>query len=291
MRITDRTVYRQAAFDVGLIRSQLFDLQRQGATGQKFHSLEDDPTSAERLRMIQEAQESTLHYEQNISRSRTQLDTVDVALEEATTIIIRAKELALAMSTDTISADERLMVADEVQSLYESMLGVANTKAAGEYIFGGFYTDSSPFLTNGTFVGNSGEKEVDVGPSARLVVNVSGEDTFTVSGGIDIFAEIDGLRAAMATDDVANIRASIDVMDQALTQITRGRTDAGLKLNQIDVASAVRTRLEDSLTAEKSQLLDIDPIEVLLDLNLTTTALQNAIQVSTRVINTSLIGI
>ena len=105
MRVTDKVVYHQSIYDVSKIRSSLFTLQRQGATGKQFHSIEEDPTSAERIRMLQEAKEATLHYKDNITRSKTQLSAADSALDEATTIIIRAKELAVAAASDTVSAE------------------------------------------------------------------------------------------------------------------------------------------------------------------------------------------
>lgn len=290
MRVTDKVIYRQSIYDVSKIRSSLFSLQRQGATGKKFHSIEEDPTSAERIRMLQEAKEATLHYKDNITRSRTQLSAADSALDEATTIIVRAKELAVAAATDTVSAEQRSIIAQEVQSLHESMVIAANTQAAGEYIFGGFLTDQEPFQSDGTYLGDNGSKEVDVGPSSRLEVNVSGANAFTAAGGMDLFAALDNLRVALASDNVPGIRTSIDDMDSALSQISRARTDTGLKLNRLDVASAVRDRLEDSITNETSQYIDIDSVEVFLELNATTSALQSAISVSQKVTNTSILG-
>jgi flagellar hook-associated protein 3 FlgL len=107
---------------------------------------------------------------------------------------------------------------------------------------------------------------------------------------MDIFQELENLRVALASDDVVGIRAGIDAMDQGLTQISAARTDAGLKLNRLDVASAVRDRLEDSVTYEASQYIDIDSVEVFLELNATTSALQSAISVSQKVSNTSILG-
>jgi flagellar hook-associated protein 3 FlgL len=290
MRVTDKVVYHQSIYDVSKIRSSLFTLQRQGATGKQFHSIEEDPTSAERIRMLQEAKEATLHYKDNITRSKTQLSAADSALDEATTIIIRAKELAVAAASDTVSAEQRTIIAQEVESLHESLVVAANTKAAGEYIFGGFLTDREPFQSDGAYVGDNGSKQVDVGPSFRLEVNVSGANAFTAAGGMDLFAELENLRAALAANNVAGIRTGIDNMDQGLTQISRARTDTGLKLNRLDVAGAVRDRLEDSITAETSQYIDIDSVEVFLELDATTSALQSAISVSQKVTNTSILG-
>ncbi|MCP4679840.1 MAG: flagellar hook-associated protein 3 [Deltaproteobacteria bacterium] len=290
MRVTDRIVYRQSIADVSKMRERLFDLQRQGATGKRFSSLEEEPTTAARIRMLKEAQEATLHYEKNITRSKTQLEAADSALNEATNLLIRAKEIALSTSNATVSTEQRLIVAQEAGSLFDSMVGVANTQAAGEFVFGGYLTDTQPFQADGTFIGDNGQKEVDVGQSSRLTVNVSGENTFTVAGGIDIFGAIDGLQTALAADNIPGIQASIDTIEQALTQISGGRTDAGLKLNQLDIASAVRTRLEDSLTTEKSELIDIDSVEVFVELNATLSALQEAVRVSQRVTETSVLG-
>ena len=290
MRVTDKVIYRQSIYDVGNIRSKLLTLQQQGATGHKFQSIEEDPTAASRLRMLQEAKEATLHYENNITRCKTQLSAADSALDEATNVIIRAKELAIAASTETVSAEQRTIVAQEIQSLFETMVNAANTRAAGEYIFGGFMTDQRPFQDDGTFLGNNESKEVDVGPNSTIEVNVSGEEAFTITGGMDIFVELDNLRTALETNDIVGIRTGVDTMEQCLTQISSARTDVGLKLNRLEVAGSVRDRLEDSITEESSQYIDIDSVEVYVELNATTSALQSAIQVSQKVTNTSILG-
>ena len=283
-------IFRQAVRDVSRQRSRYFDLQTQAATGKKFQGIDDDPVSAERVRMLREAREATLHYEKNITRSKTQLDTADTALGEASNLVIRAKELALAMGNEVVSPDQRAIVAAEAQSLYDSMLNVANTQAAGEFIFAGFQSRTRPFLANGTYVGDSNLKQVDVGPSSRQEVGVSGELAFSVAGGIDIFNELANLVTALQTDNDAGIQAAIDTMDQALTQLSRVRTDAGLKLNQLDVASAVRKTLEDSLTEEESGVIDIDPVAVFMDLNETAKALQEAMAVSRRATDNTLLS-
>ncbi|MCU0662343.1 MAG: flagellar hook-associated protein FlgL [Myxococcota bacterium] len=290
MRVTERMVFRQTTFDIGNKRAEYYDLQRQGATQKKFQELEEDPISAERIRLLREAKQATLHFEKNITRSHTQLEAADEALGEATNVAIRAKELALSASNETWTAMQRSIIADEVDSLFKSMVGVANTQAAGEYVFGGFLTDQRPFLDNGTYIGNDNQKEIDVGPNARQVVNVSGARAFTVTGGNDVFASLDSLRTALRNNDVPAVRTELDNLDNIIDQLSRGRTDAGLKLNQLDVASAVRNRLEDALTKEESRLLDIDPVKVFLELNETGKALQDAIAVSDRVTNMSFVG-
>jgi flagellar hook-associated protein 3 FlgL len=289
MRITDQMIYNRSIVDISSQRSRLFNLQTQAATGQKFQEIEEDPVSARRLRMLKEAKESALHYKKNIDRSRTQLEMADTALEEATNIVIRAKEIALAMSNEVVSPEQRQIVAEEARSLYDSMLNVANTQSAGEFIFAGYETKTEPFLPNGTYAGDSNLKKVDVGPSSRLEVGVSGENAFTAAGGIDVFNELNNLINALETDDDAGIQAIVDTMDLALDQISRERTKSGLKINQLDVASNVRKTLEDSLTKETSSVIDIDPVEVFLELSETSKALQEALSVAQKVTSNSLL--
>ena len=290
MRITDHMTYRQALADVQRQRTLAFELQAQAGSGKKFQSISEDPVGAERVRLLRSSNEAIDHYQDNITRSKTQLDAADTALEESTNIVIRAKELALAMANETTSPEQRQIAADEIDSLFASLVTVANTKAAGEFIFGGFQTDTQPFQTDGTYVGDSGMKEVEVGPSQRLTVSSSGENAFTAAGGTDAFAELDALRTALNADNTAGIQNAVGTLDSVLTQITTARTDAGLKLNQLSVASNVCTRIGDSLTKEESGVIDTDTTQVFLDLNETTTALQYALAVSKKMTDTSLLS-
>lgn len=290
MRITDQMIFRRGTRDVASQRSNLFDLQVQSATGQKFQSIDKDPVSAERVRMLREAKQAATHYETNITRSKTQLDTADTALSEATNLLIRAKEIALAMGNELTAPPERNISAQEVESLYESMLNVANAEAAGEFIFAGYMTDTRPFLADGTYAGDSNLKEVDVGPSSRAEVGVSGENAFTVAGGIDVFAEMENLRLALLADDDVGIQTAIGTLDTCIAQVTRARTDVGLKLNRLDVSENVRQTLEDSLTKEESSVIDIDPVDTFMRLNETASALQEAMSVAQKVTSNSLLN-
>lgn len=290
MRVTESAVYRQAIKNISSVQSELFTIQEQAATGKKFQNIEDDPISAERIRLLQESQEKVTQYQENITRSRTQLEAADTALGEATNILIQAKEISIAAASDTYSAEDRAIFAQEVESLYESLVGIANTSAGGEYIFGGFMTDQAPFLNDGTFIGNNGSKEVDVGLSSRIEVNVSGADAFTVAGGIDVFQALEDLQTALEINDEAAIDAAIDIMESGVNQVSSARTDAGLKLNRLDVADSIATQLEDSLTSEKSDYIDIDTVQVLVDLNAAVTALENVLSVSQTVLGVSILN-
>ncbi|MBN2340631.1 MAG: flagellar hook-associated protein FlgL [Deltaproteobacteria bacterium] len=289
MRITDQMIFRRSTRDIATQRSRMFTLQEQSATGKKFQSIDVEPVSAERVRMLREAKQEAQHYEKNITRSKTQLETADTALDEATNLLIRAKEIALAMGNELTQAPERTVSSQEIASLYDSMLNVANSEAAGEFIFAGFMTDTRPFQPDGSYVGDSNLKEVDVGPSSRAVVGVSGENAFTVAGGIDVFAEMEALRVALAADDDVGIQTAIGTIDQCIAQVTRSRTDVGLKLNRLDVSENVRQTLEDSLTKEESSVIDIDPVDTFMRLSETSNALQEAMAVAQKVTSNSLL--
>lgn len=289
MRITDQMIFRRSTRDVSTQRSRLFTLQEQAATGKKFQSIDVDPVSAERVRMLRESKQATLHYETNITRSKTQLETADTALGEATNLLIRAKEISLAMGNELTALPERSISAQEIQSLYDSMLNVANSEAAGEFIFAGYMTDTRPFQPNGTYVGDSNIKEVDVGPSSRATVGVSGENAFTVLGGIDIFGELEALRVALLADDDVGIQTAIGTLDDCIGQVTGARTDVGLKLNRLDVSENVRQSLEDSLTKEESSVIDIDSVDTFMRLNETSNALQEAMSVAQKVTSNTLL--
>ncbi len=290
MRITERMVFRQSTQDISALRGKLFNLQQQAISGKRIGRVEDDPVAAERVRLVRSAREAAEHHQRNIVRSQTQLNSVDGALGEGTNILIRAKELALAMSNGTVGPEERAMVAAEAASLYESMLNVANTKVAGEYVFGGFSTETIPFLNDGTFVGNDGRKEVDVGSNARVVVNVSGRDAFTAAGGVDILAELDNLYQALNNNDVNGISNAVDFIDQAINQIVNVRTDAGLKLNQLDMAYKLNEKFNEDCLSQESQLIDSDAVEVFLNINATLQALEDAMTVSQKVTSISMLG-
>ncbi|MEZ4753157.1 MAG: flagellar hook-associated protein FlgL [Bdellovibrionota bacterium] len=89
-------------------------------------------------------------YETRVKVATGQLQFQDEVLRQANEVVIRAKELATQGANETLSAEKRLLIAEEVYQLRDHLASLGNSTYQGRYIFGGNEDDNAPFTPNAT---------------------------------------------------------------------------------------------------------------------------------------------
>ena len=116
-----------------------------------------------------------------VATSANQLS--DVSLTQSTHILQRVRELIVSGSNGTLSEENRKIVSVELDSLRESLIGIANTRDGNsQYIYSGFSVDTLPFQQNEfgeiEYHGDEGEREYRVGSSLTVKGNDAGSQVF-----------------------------------------------------------------------------------------------------------------
>jgi flagellar hook-associated protein 3 FlgL len=185
IRITQGTLYARALSDMqrGLYRYS--QLQTQVATGRRVNRPSDDPAAALRILPLRNDIRDLQQLGQNVSLARETLNTSAASLEDGSSIMQRARELATQASNGTLSGSDRQSIAAEIDQLLEQMLGIANSRRGDRYLFGGTETGSPPFSletvagrTRAVYGGNRDSLEVDVAPGVATELNVPGDSIF-----------------------------------------------------------------------------------------------------------------
>jgi flagellar hook-associated protein 3 FlgL len=207
----------------------------------------------------------------------------DAALGDIAEVLRRVQELAVEASTDTLGASERATIAKEVDALRQQVLALANTEMDGHYVFAGYPDDVPPFDAAGVYSGDGSVRELEVAPGVRVAAGVSGDSTFGVSSGIDVFTTLEQLQFAMETNDVTGIRAGLDAVGRVHTQVVDARADVGAKMNAFDAARSIAERTEDQAATRQSELLAIDPVDAVMELKQAQDALDLATQLAAQI--------
>ncbi len=187
------------------------------------------------------------------------LDLAEGVLANASDLMVQAKEIALQLSNGSMDAAARANAANQIGTIRDALLGIANTKGTKGYLFGGTKTDTPPFDATGTFTGNDQRADVEVADGIVARSNASGAKTFTSAGGVDVFAQLSTLEAALATNNEAGIRNSIDSMTKSHDQIVAGRVDTGTVATRFRSASTIIESSLVTLKDAKAKTVEIDP--------------------------------
>lgn len=179
MRIADKMNYEQVNSGLQKNRNELSSLQNQAATQKRINKPSDDPLAATRVLAARTDIGASQQYIKNINQAKTFLEFSDQSLGELTEILVRAKELAIAQSSDAGANDAtRKVTATEIEQLHGQAVQVGNRKIGDRFLFGGFKTTNPPFTTNGEYRGDDGEIKIAINKEANVSMNVPGSRIF-----------------------------------------------------------------------------------------------------------------
>jgi len=267
--------------------SQLQEAQIDAATLDRLRNPSDHPLDvAEAMKLEMELGEHDALTDRMLGVSN-ELLTVDGVLAEVSSLLVRAQEIAIAMESETVNADERETAAIEVDALFDSMISAANTHYNNIYVFGGTAVDTIPFLSTGTYQGASDGRSVPLMGSDTLTVSYPGDEVFRGANG-DVFQALEDLAAALRNNDTDAIELAGSGVDSAQSHIisTRGAYGAAhsrtMELTQASEDAAI------SLQGFIGSLTDLDMLEAFSNLAQAQTSYEAAAAALSTALNTSI---
>ena len=178
----------------------------------------------------------------------SELQTADSALSSGVTALQHAISLGVEGANGTMSQQDLAALANQVQSISQQMLGIANLSYNGKYILAGTADSQPPYVSAAggiTYQGNDGVNQVEVEAGQTIAVNQQGSQLFSAAGA-SVFQALSDLATALRSSsststDIGNatneVRAAYDQMNSA-------RGFYGATLNQL-------TSSQDFLNSEK----------------------------------------
>ncbi|SFR59492.1 flagellar hook-associated protein FlgL [Thiomicrospira sp. ALE5] len=132
-------------------QAKLAATQEQVASGKKINRPSDDPSGAYQVSVLNQGIKQLDQFKDNANSALFQLQQVETEISSNIDILQRTRQLAVAMSTDTMSPDNRRQAAAEVDQLLNGLLNHMNaTNLDGQFLFAGDNTDDRPFVEDPT---------------------------------------------------------------------------------------------------------------------------------------------
>lgn len=290
MRVSDSMFSDIARSGVGAAKERALEAQRAASSGLRVEKPSDDAVaagSARRKRAELEHAEAML---KTANQGAFGLSVVDTAFAQMSDVMDRVRELAVQGANATMSSTERANMANEVRSLREQLLSLANTKTDGRYVMNGFREDQPPFDATGAFTGDRNARELEVAPGFRVETSVPVGDVLAPTGGLNVLGMLESLRNSLATNDVAGIQASLNDVETGANQIIDGRARAGAAGEAITMAQSISQRIVDQSKQSISNLVEVDAFDALSELTRSQTALENAVAIAAKLPLPSLVS-
>lgn len=207
MRISTTNLYDQQTFALDNLLFTQTQLGNELSGGKKLIQPSDDPSQIAQDLQIRNSIAQTTQSAQNTQQASDELTEVDSTLSELTSALQSARQLTVAAASDVLDPSNKLGVANQVEDIITQLVGLANQKYAGTYLFGGTDDTSVPPVSttgtpvsNVTFSGNNaqtGELYAD-GEQISLSTTLQQAFNFNASdGSLNVFQVLMNLRNAL----------------------------------------------------------------------------------------------
>ena len=272
MKVSTALFFDNATTQLGNVQNELSKTQEQLSTGKQIVRPSDAPDKAALVTRLNSELARQTSYQNTLKSVNTRLQSEETALTNASDVLTKMKELAIQASNDTLSSADRLTIAQQLSSLREQALSLANSQDSnGNYLFAGsrvgqpaFGPDPSGHIV---YQGDQSRMDVAVGDSRRMSLNTPGSDAFTKvvrddgkggQTGVGFFQAMDDLVAAVQTSDRVNMQRGISELDTLQQGVSNATAKVGSDMNVVDMQNSVLDSITLSLKTTKSDSEDLD---------------------------------
>lgn len=129
-------------------QSEIIAAQNKISTGLEVQKPSDDIARASTIQQLQSTLLRLDRHKQRIANTTNFLEREDQVLTEANNLLIRLAEVGEQAANETLSAENRQGLSEEVFQLRDALVSLGNTKYQGVYLFGGLDDSDPPFDTD-----------------------------------------------------------------------------------------------------------------------------------------------
>ena len=277
--------------------------QEQVSSGRRVNRPSDDPAALRiglrETRRIESLDART----QVLDQLKSTLSHTETATREAHSLLVRVREIALS-GRQSIEPSERHVMAQELGTLRERLISIANSRSGGTSLYGGTASDRLPFETapDGavTYVGSEEPMIASSELGDWAAVLPVGRDVFQTTVGtdvIDAFAVIADLRSTLegAGNQPASVTdqqfaQSLDDLDQLGDHLLQSIGTQALALEQIESAQSRFSDLKLESETLRSQALSADLPQSIVALQQAQTQTQFTMAALSKLFDTSLLN-
>ncbi len=180
-RVSENSSTASLQFALNKAKSKLENLQLKGASLKRITRPSDDPVSNIEALNIGAISSDNKQYLRNCSFGLLQLNATEKSIEQLTDILNKAKEIAIAQSSDFYDGNIRKNVANEIKQLRNQALAIANKRVGSRFIFAGHSTLTKPFTPEGDYKGDDGKMNLEVSKDFFVPINLTGKEIFFAS--------------------------------------------------------------------------------------------------------------
>ncbi|MCU1407901.1 MAG: flagellar hook-associated protein 3 [Glaciihabitans sp.] len=292
-RVTGFTMMTSASRNMQLAAAELARVQEAASTLKNITRPSDDPAGTVNAIRVRAEQQANAQFTRNTADGNEWLTTIDSALSSTSNLLQRANILTIRAANDgSMTPVAREAIAVELETIRDSLLGVANTQYNGRSVFAGNSSTGTAFSADYTYSGDGSTVMRRIGSDTQVRVDADGETIFgdANAAGTSVFDELNAIITSVRAADggTTDIGQHITTLATRMATVTGQQAVAGAR--QATLISAAEAQLDTKVTLEarRSSIEDIDLGEIILELKMQETVYQASLAITARALQPSL---
>jgi len=281
---------------VNRIGSEMTQAQTQLSTGLKVNVVSDAPDVISPLLQAQASLSTAQQITTNLGLVSTEVNTGEQALESATSLYDQVQTLSAEGATTTQTAAGRATIAQQLQSIEQQMVGLANTSVNGRYIFAGDSDQTQPYTFDPTqpdpvsaYQGSASTRTIEGPNGTTFPVALTAQQIFdSTDPTTNVFTSINNMVTALNSNDQTAISTANAALPGVSTYLNSELAFYGTAQDAISSATTSAGTLVTQLQTQISGMQDADETQSILNLTQAQTEQQAALQSYQQMPRTSL---
>jgi flagellar hook-associated protein 3 FlgL len=257
--------------------------ERQISSGLQFNDASDAPDQVSDILKLRADISRNTQVQSNLGNVKTQVDVAEQALSNAEQLVEQARTLAAQGVTGTQTAQTRLSLAQQVQSIHDQLISLANTQVGNSYVFGGDAPQSAPYAADTVSPDAGGgvvqlttaqaTRQIQDGLGNTFSVDVTAQQVFDdqnppgTPASDNVFVAVNQLRVALQNNDLAGIQNSIGAVTQADDYLNQQLGFYGAAQNRVSSATDLSQKLALDYQTALSSKQDADMTQAITELS------------------------
>jgi flagellar hook-associated protein 3 FlgL len=283
MRITNIMIQKNLMAGLRGRMSNLAKASTEATTGHRVNTVSDNPVDASQIMRMQAQITDIEQFRRNGTFATTKLSVEDVAISTLRDTLTQAKGLAMSTTAASPADPTRLAALSQAQTFKDQLVALGNTRVGEQYIFGGDYSTAPPFQSNGTYVGNAGQQQVEITPGVKVATTHPGGPLFT-----NAISSIDNLIAQLQTGTPAQIASAVTNIESAMQTALQTQAEVGARMQDVKSAGTQLASQSAALLDRRDSLMNVDPAQAIVTMQQEQGALERAYAVIGRVMQATL---
>ncbi|MBY5947324.1 flagellar hook-associated protein FlgL [Photobacterium rosenbergii] len=182
-RVSTFSQYQNLTSNLMRKQGAVNNTNEQLATGKRIKTAGDDPIASVSTQNYKQQLVQIEQFQKSITLANNRLGTLETSLKNVETHVDSAKQKVIGMINGAMAGDDKTAFKNELESLYEGLLNLANTQdEGGNYVFAGHQVRTQPFIedVNGDvqYKGDSGHRQARIDTSVHVNTSQPGNLVF-----------------------------------------------------------------------------------------------------------------